>query len=279
MNESRFKIIEELDNLNKFKELSINEIDNIIDNFKSIEIKHYLTALKIGTKPESASAELLKRISEIVLQSNGFSEVKIKGGFIDFAIQENIVNPILIELKPAFDKKLDKNKRILGITSKPLLFNNYKGQIQKYLTGNDFVILTNLNDSYLFNRDAIINYKPFYSIKFTELLRSFIESDCLWDTVRKFEDVYTKPELETQFFIDLNNWVEEFKQVKFIEKDGFTKNELIILFINKIIFIKTLEDYGLIPYKFISDEYFQKYEKWKIKGIYKILDNFFIEFE
>ena len=70
-----------------------------------------------------------------------------------------------------------------------------------------------------------------------------------------------------------------FLWLNLLKKDGYTKSELVVLLINKIIFIKTLEDYGLIPYKFLSDEYFQKYEKWEIKGIEKILNQFFGEIE
>jgi hypothetical protein len=272
-------IIGELEILNGIQELSIGELDALIAKFKYIDLQHYLTTFKVGTKPEQATQELLKQLTIDVLQHTGFSEVKIKGGFVDFAIQENVVNPILIELKPGFEKIMSSSGSVFKVKSKKLEFINHKDQIQKYLTGNDFVILTNLNDSFLFNRDAIIKYEPFYNIKFTELLKMFLDSENLWDTVRRLEDQFVKLELEKQFFIDLNNWYKELSYIAYKEINGFTKSELIVLFINKIIFAKTLEDYGLIPYKFITDEYFQKYSKWEIKGIYKILDNYFTEFE
>src|SRR6266571_3194955 len=68
-------------------------------------------------------------------------------------------------------------------------------ELQKYLTSNDFLILTNLNDAFLFNRDALIDYKPFLKIKFTDLLKEFLDSENLWDTVRRMEDQFVKPEL------------------------------------------------------------------------------------
>ncbi len=53
------------------------------------------------------------------------------------------------------------------IRAKALDYEKHKDQVQKYLTSNDFVLLTNLNDTYLFNRDSIIDFKPFYVIKFS----------------------------------------------------------------------------------------------------------------
>jgi hypothetical protein len=273
------KIIEELEKLNSYQELSIEKLDELIKDFSYPEIRHFLLSFKIGTKPEHASQELLKSIVLDAMAREGFSEVKVKGGFIDFAIQETVINPILIELKPGFEKILNDSGHVMTVKAKPLDYEKHDKQIQKYLTSNDFVILTNLNDAYLFNRDSIINFKPFYEIKFTELIRMFLDCDNLWDTVRRLEDQFVKPELEAYFFSDLNKWFDELSKIKFEERNGFNKNELIVLFINKIIFAKTLEDFGLIPYKFISDEYFQKHTKWGIKGIYKILDNFFTEFE
>ena len=273
------QIIIDLELLNSKEKLTIEEIEKLQGQIQYEEIQHYLEALKHGTKPETASADLLKKIADDVLDKTGFSEVKIKGGFIDFAIQENKVNPILIELKPGFDKTYDKRKKINGIEAIKLEVPKHKEQVQKYLVSNDFLILTNLNDSFLFNRDALIDYKPFLRIKFTDLLTTFLDSENLWDTVRRMEDQFVKPELENEFFADLTKWFELLSTVKFEERNGFTKSELVVLLINKIIFIKTLEDYGLIPYKFLTDEYFAKYNKWEIKGIRKILDNFFTEIE
>lgn len=273
------EIILDLELLNSKEKLSIDEIDKLEIQIRYEGIGHYLESLKHGTKPETASAELMRALVKDVLQKTSFSEVKIELGFIDFAIQENKVNPLLLELKPAFDRIYDKGKKIKGIEAVKLELPNHKNQVIKYLKGNDFIILTNLNDCYLFNRDALIEYKPFLQIKFTELLRTFLDSENLWDTVRRLEDLHVKPELENEFFADLTKWFDELSLIKFIEQNGTTKSELVVLLINKIIFIKTLEDYGLIPYKFLEDEYFSKYNKWEIKGIQKILDNFFTEIE
>lgn len=272
-------IILELEQLNNYTKISVEEIDVLETTLKYPGLTQYLESLKFGSKPETASAELLRKLTTDVLDKTAFSEVKVELGFIDFAIQENKVNPIMIELKPAFDRVVDKNRKTTGIQANKLEVPKFKEQVQKYIASNDFIIVTNLNECFLFNRDAILEFKPFFQIKFTDLLRMFLDSENLWDTVRRLEDQHVKPELETEFFKDLVKWFDELSLINFIEKDGYTKSELAVLLINKIIFIKTLEDYGLIPYRFLSDEYFQKYEKWEIKGIEKILNQFFGEIE
>ena len=109
------EIILDLELLNSKEKLIIDEINKLEAEIQYEGIKHYLQALKYGTKPETASTELLRALTKDVLKKTSFSEVKIELGFIDFAIQENKVNPILLELKPAFDKVYDKNKAIKGI--------------------------------------------------------------------------------------------------------------------------------------------------------------------
>jgi len=274
-------IINELEFLNAQKKLSIDEMGNLETNLTYPEYKHYLQSLKQGVKPEFAAANLLNSLAKDILQKGGFGELKLakSAGFVDYALQEEKANPVLIELKPPFVATHDKKGIPNGIVDQELKYEKHQEQVQKYLSANDFIILTNLNDAFLFNRDAILDFKPFHQLKFTELLRLFLDSENLWDTIRQLEDQLVKPELEKEFFEDLVKWFDQLSVVKFEEKDGFTKSELVVLLINKIIFIKTLEDYGLIPYKFLIDEYDSKYHKWEIKGIKKILDNFFTEIE
>src|SRR5829696_5937049 len=107
-------IIADLELLNSQNKLNLKEIADLEKKIVYNPISHYLQSLKQGSKPESASADLMKKLVEDFLGKTGFSEVKIKEGFIDFAIQEIKVNPILIELKPAFDRSYDKHRTMDG---------------------------------------------------------------------------------------------------------------------------------------------------------------------
>jgi hypothetical protein len=64
------------------------------------------------------------------------------------------------------------------------------------------------------------------------------------DTLRRVEDTAEKPELERQFFDDLQIWFHEFDKVKWAPPE--LAAESIILLINKLIFARTIEDYGLV---------------------------------
>lgn len=270
------QIIKELEKLVTKESIEVSSLFDNTEEFDYEPIKHYIKAIaEFQTKPESASHELFKLVIKDVLKFETFNEVGVSGGFVDFVMKESIGNPILIELKPLF--KLIKSKSIL----KPerLDFDEHKPQILKYLKNNEYVILTNLREAFLFSRNAIIDFEPFQSLTFSELLQNFIQYQNLWDTLRRIEDQNIKVDLDKTFFEDLKNWYNEFKSVKFINNEKFTKDELIVLLLNKIIFIKTLDDFGLISFNQIVDEYIDKKEKWGAKGSEKILTRFFNEIE
>ena len=271
--EKKQNYIKELEVLNDFGKLNIVEIKDKEDKWKFKPIKQYLNTLLFGSKPETASAELLKEIVNRILKIDSFSEVALKNGFIDLALQENIKNPVLIELKPNYFKHDEE------LRQKKFGYEKHEKQIKKYLQNNNYVILTNLDNSFIFNQESLLNYKPFAEIKFTELLERYLEYDNFWESVRRLEDDQPKPELEADFFKDLKKWYDQLLSVNFVKNDKFTKEELIVLFLNKIIFIKTLEDYGLITYKFLENTYFDKQERWDVKGVKRFFKSFFEEIE
>ena len=271
--EKKQTYIKELEVLNSFDKLSIVEIRDKEDKWKFKPIKQYLNSLLFGSKPETASAELLKEIVNRILKIESFSEVALKNGFIDLALQENIKNPVLIELKPNYYKHDEE------LRQKKFVYEKHEEQIKKYLQNNNYVILTNLDNSFLFNQESLLKYKPFAEIKFTELLERYLEYDNFWESVRRLEDDQPKPELEAEFFKDLKKWYDCLLSVNFVKNDKFSKEELIVLFLNKIIFIKTLEDYGLISYKFLETTYFDKQERWGVKGVKRFFKSFFEEIE
>lgn len=55
--------------------------------------------------------------------------------------------------------------------------------------------------------------------------------------------------------------------------------ESIILLINKLIFARTIEDFGLVPYRFTQDEYIRQTQRWEAKGAHRIVPKFLDEFE
>lgn len=273
-------ILKELEKLVAQPKIEIGGFLDPIEGYSYEPIKDYIKALAFQTKPETASHELFKTLLKDVLDYdnlNAFSEVNIGFGFVDFMLKESAGNPILIELKPLF--KLGKNKTHLK--PETLDYTAHKDQILKYLSSkkNEYIILTNLKDAYLFSRNAIIEFAPFKHLTFSDLLTRFFEYENLWDTVRRIEDDDVKIDLDKSFFADLKNWYKEFQSIRFLENDKFSKEELIVLLLNKVIFIKTLEDFGLVQFKHLVDEYYDKKDKWGAKGSEKILSFFFHNLE
>ena len=86
-----------------------------------------------------------------------------------------------------------------------------------------------------------------------------------------------KPELEQQFFEDLKIWFNEFDKVKWTPAEQAA--ESIILLINKLIFARTIEDFGLVPYRFTQDEYIRQTHRGEAKGAHRIVPKFLDEFE
>lgn len=270
-------IIKELENLINSEEIPAIGLFGEEQLFKYDPINHYIKSISIGSKPETASHELFRDLVKDVLNRESFSEVNVGTGFVDFALRETNGNPILIELKPLFKHIKSKEK----LRPEKLDYHENETQIQKYLQRNqyDYIILTNLREAYLFNRDSRIKFEPFETISFPELLSRFSERDNIWDTVRRIEDQQEKIDLDKSFFKDLKNWYKEFRGIKFLDNEKFSKEELIVLLLNKIFFIKTLDDLALIQFNHLVDEYLNKKSKWEAKGSAKILSVFFNELE
>ncbi len=235
-------------------------------------IKKYLLDLAHHTKPETASEQLFRAIVADVLPVSIFSQVNIGDGFVDFVIPE-VNGAVLLELKPLFQSHSETQLRRYELKPKQHLT-----QIRKYLHQHEYVILTDLKEAYLFStRDTLVDGSFFANLPFADLLSRYSESRSLLDVMRRTEDAVEKPELDRQFFDDLKEWFEIFRNVAFTPPEDAA--DLIILLINKLVFAKTLEDHGLVPYRFIQDEYDKQKERWETKGARHTLRAFLRNFE
>ncbi len=268
-------IIQSLQKLCSLESIPIDSIGELLFEFKPIQ--EYLENLKYRSKPENAANELLRHIFTNTSGAQVVTEVGYGRDFIDYVIRENSGNPVLIELKPFFRM----NPKRTSLIKAPFKFESHQEQIQKYLRHKnvEYVILTNLHQAYIFSREAIIEFAPFAQTTLSEILEGYLLYDNFWDTVRRFEDQQPKPDLDTQFFESLKKWIEKLSIVEFKPGIAFSKEELMVLFLNKFIFIKTLEDYGSIPYHFIQDKYNKIVNEWEPKGFGIVFKNFFSQIE
>ena len=270
-------IINSLKRLCDIESISTDEANKIDFGFEPINT--YVEHLQVKVKPETAATQLITSLLNELFSGKLIPEVNLKGDFVDFIVKENnkIGNPICIELKPLF--KHSSNKKTLR--QDELKYQMHQSQIQKYLKNQsiEYVILTNIHKAYIFNRSAIIDFKPFYETTLYDIFDTYINNDNLWDTVRRYEDDKIEYNLDDDFFQDLKKWFAEFDNVKFNKHPKLSEEEIKVLFLNKFIFIKTLEDYGLIPYRHIQDEFEHFLNKWITKGNDLVFKYFFSNLE
>lgn len=267
-------ILQELKDLLQRPKLTTEDARGLIDGgYRYEPLQHYLNSLLFKVKPETAIHDLFKELTRDVLGLHSFPEVNIEYGFVDVALMQRVGNPVMIEMKSLF--KLDAAKSALRADK--LIFHSHIEQVKKYLRNNEYVILTNLADMFIFSREALLTDKPFASLAFVDFLEQYTGN--LWDDIRRLEDRIPRPELDQAFFEDLVKWYDTLATIDLEPSTRFQREELIVLFLNKMIFIKTLEDYGLIPYKFTTDLYTQVEKRWYVKGYSKVFEYFFDELE
>ena len=223
-------------------------------------INEYLLMLGQQTKPETASEHLFRALIEDTVGAVTFPQVNIGVGYVDFILPETGSTPVLLELKPLFARYDAEELRSHKLSARAHL-----EQVKKYLCKHEYVILTDLRDAYLYSaRDTFVEDTFFCELPFAELLERHAQSRNLYDVLRRAEDEIEKPELDRVFFEDLDQWIREFEPVRFLQPER--AGELVILLINKLIFAKTLEDYGLIPFRFLQDRYDSEKTDWEAKG-------------
>ena len=236
-------------------------------------IHKYALDLKNGAKPESAAADLFSALCKDVLRFEPTRQVGSGEGWVDFILPERMGDPLPLELKPLFQR--DKKDALWRGDCNP---KNHVAQVRKYLRDHEYLILTDLRTAWFFcARDFSFENKPFAELPFADFLGRCRESRSVLDTLRRVEDTADKPELEQQFFEDLKIWFNEFEKVKWTPPEQAA--ESIILLINKLIFARTIEDFGLVEYRHIQNEYSRYTKLWEPKGAHRVVPKFLQSFE
>ena len=236
-------------------------------------IEKYLLDLKNGAKPESAAEDLFGALCKDVLGFLPTRQVVTSDGWVDFVLPEKTGELVPLELKPFFQR--DGTDAIWSKDANP---EHHASQVKKYLRDHEYLILTDLRTAWFFSaRDFFFEGRPFHKLPFADFLTRCRETRSVLDVVRSLEDTAEKPELEQQFFEDLKIWFNEFDKIKWTPPDRAA--ESIILLINKLIFARTVEDFGLVPYHYTQDEYTRQTKNWEAKGAHRIVPKFLAEFE
>ena len=268
------EILLELRRLAELAEIKIDPLP-LDSGFKSGygPINTYLDQLQKGAKPETAAESLFRPLAEVFLNAPMVPQVGLGSGFVDFKLDAKEASSIVIELKPLFHRY---NAELLK--SFPLKAADHRGQIEKYLRHSEYLVLTDLRDAYIYSaRDVWQTLKPFAKMPFAELLERTLAKQSLLDVIRDEEDGEERPDLDRSFFEQLQEWFHAFQPVRF--KDEVKHDELVIQLLNQLIFAKTMEDYSLVRYRQLQDDWENAKEKWETKGPHRIVEQFLRDFE
>ena len=259
--------------------LSPSLIQEVSERLKTSNARKYIELLP-HSKPEVLLSEFLFKPILNIIGAEWSPEVRLdERGWVDYVFKREVTNPVAVELK-AMHKTTGKRVRMEELYRK--LREEFEktrdNQIVKYLRSGvvDYVVLTNLEEVYYFNREAVIDFQPFHREGFEEFIRDLISIEDLWEVARRKEDRVPKQNLDRDFFEDLRGWHRALLKLCWKTENP---SEAIVHLINKFIFIRTLEDYGLIPFRFVRDAYEEAERKWSPKGPKKVLEVFFREID
>jgi len=269
------------------EEILQDEIDNVLQNIKSEEVKSYLQNLRYGSKPETALRESFIAGKSILLKylfGEAVPEVR-SNGFIDYLIKDEMGRGIALELKPLFEAEVEFDKArkpiLKRIRQKRIKPEDHRNQILKYIQEGEaqYVILTNLKDWFFYSKVLTPReVKSFCTIDFFGFVKEYDVIGNLKDYLERKEFESIRYELDKWFLESLNTWVKKLSEVEF-SVDDRRKLELIIGLVNKFIFVQTLDDYGVIEFNWIKKRWNYHEQMWQRKGKLMLLEKFFDELD
>ena len=280
-------ILEDLRYLFDKEEVTRDEIDTVLQNLKSDEVKSYLQSLRYGSKPETALRESFIAGKSVLLKylfGEAIPEVR-SNGFIDYLIKDEMGRGIALELKPLFEAEVEFDKAskpiLRRVRQKKIKPDDYKEQILKYIQEGEaqFVVLTNLKDWFFYSKELTPReVKPFCTIDFFGFMKEYDVIGNLRDYLERKEFESIRYELDKWFLESLKTWVKKLSEVEF-SVDDRRKLELIIGLVNKFIFVQTLDDYGVIEFNWIKKRWNYHEQMWQRKGKLMVLEKFFDELD
>jgi hypothetical protein len=244
-------ILGDLEKLNHRESISLSQIDELIDSLSYTPLKQYLLCLKAGIKPDDATSILLKRLVEDFFGKMPLTEIRLKSGITENAVQELVNQAVLLIVKSFF--KVNKNEKgeVIAFKADSLSIKNYEQSIVNYLVDNEFVILTNFREVFVFDREAVAEFQAIQQLDFAQFLSLSAEKNSLaglaqsWQ--KDYESAYIIKQLDKTF-------------KKFLQEESQTD------LAQKFIFIKHLENCNLLPTHFLKNLYATNLQLWDTLG-------------
>lgn len=252
-------ILADLEKIHLQGTLNEAQVKKLIDSLTYTPFKQYLLCLQVGVKAEDATSILLRRLAEDLFEKIPFAEMRLKSGISETALQETVNQPVLLIAKSLFKTSKNDKGEITALKIETLSIENYENSIIAYLADNEFVVLTNFKEVFVFDRDAKIEFKPQFQTTFGDLVLKSKEKNSLSEILTELEirlcEVFSPAKLKLY-----DNQEVLLKNLsKTLEKLAKGKE------IYPLIFIKNLESYGLLPYRFLENLYQSNQQLWESK--------------
>nr|MDO8085844.1 N-6 DNA methylase [Candidatus Sigynarchaeum springense]MDO8116868.1 N-6 DNA methylase [Candidatus Sigynarchaeota archaeon] len=258
----------------------MDEIEGNIEDLEleTKEVPDYLQDLRGGSSPEIALMNSFfagtAGLSKILFGHNS-PEMSTTEGSIDCEFEEKGI-PTRIEIKHFFYARKDTEGSGKKIKLSPLLLEKYAGQIEKSLLRKEYVAITNIKEWYFFSKRnrTPINTEPIF---FDDLVIQLTSGKCLADYIEKLEFIAGRGKLDEMFFCSLKDWIAKLSEVQYTQPDKDKIEELVAGFINKFVFVMTLDDHFAIKPNWIKNEWIENETKWLAIGKEKVIDAFLNE--
>jgi hypothetical protein len=279
------KLLADLSIIQKVEKLELAEVDAITSQLSCTTSKAYIENTFV-IKPETSLSTYLFEPILKAAEAITIPQAMAGNGFVDYLIRSTGRNPVAIEVKPLHICR--KAEHASRLTKNPIanefkkladeFAGKHENQITRYLRDYDYVLFTNMEEVLFFNREAVAKFEPFAIKPIEAFLDALGSVGDIWECVRRIEDATEKRDLDKYFYEDLLKWYNILSGVSWTG-DEKAAAESKVLLINKLIFVQTLEDYSLIPFRFLRDKYEDKHKMWATKGMKIFLERYLEEIE
>jgi methylase of polypeptide subunit release factors len=253
------------------------ELDELRDlNLESSLVLEYLDDLRNSSEPEPALKDKLVTSASVLARAifgRMSPEIRIENGIVDYRLKADGM-PILLEIKPPFEA-YERDGDIQRIDKRRLNWRNHQEQIERYKGENEYLVFTNLDEWVFFSKRQS---EPIAELQFDEVYDDLQTIGELRDYLERVEGRAERGALDESFFEGLDSWRESLHELDF--KDSVSEREqteAVITFINKFIFIQTLDDHFVVNFNWIEKRWNQITRDWEHIGGEKVLEKFLSE--
>ena len=250
------------------------ECDELRDlELDSSLVLEYLEDLRYGSEPEPALKDKLVTGASVLARAifgRMSPEIRIENGIVDYRLDADGM-PILLEIKPPFEAS-ERDGSIQRIDKRRLNWRTHDEQIERYRGENEFLVFTNLDEWVFFSKRQS---EPIAELQFDKVYDDLQRIGSLRDYLERVEGRAERGALDEVFFESLDSWRENLHELGY--KDDVSereRTEAVITFINKFIFIQTLDDHFVVDFNWIENRWNQIKRDWEHIGDEKVLRKF-----